>query len=117
MGLWRARKLSHEQCIDHLQESRCFNASGLVEQVRYAQQEEKRKTAEEQMRKLHAMLRLMLRPFIEHDMVVEWKKQYGAANYGVEHRFKSLLLKGVTRKGKTLFAENIFGEEQTFSVQ
>lgn len=117
IALWRRRKLSHSQTIEQLIASRCSGCRGIVEHVRYIEQEEKRLKWAQQRKEVCIMLQRTMKPFIQHDLVSKWKEQYVKEQYGVAKRFETLLLKGETRLGKTSFAENIFGEDATLTVQ
>ena len=69
------------------------------------------------MLQVNALLARHLRPFIKHPMVEQWKQQYDPSRYGEDRRFQTLLLRGASRKGKTCFAESLFGEKNSIIVQ
>ena len=114
--LWTARKLWHEQAIEDVINSRSHSAESVVQHIRYVQNEEKKKAWAVQVRLVQASLQPQMRPFITHPIVEEWKKQYLPQRYGRVPRFEMLLLRGKSRAGKTMFAQNLFGPERTIVV-
>lgn len=117
LTLWRNKKLSHRQAIEQLHVCRGHNIMNLVKEIRYQEEQEKLAAWEVQRRAVCAMLQRTMRPFIQHPVVLAWKPQYDKVNYGVLKRFNTLVLRGPTQLGKTSYAENIFGEEATLTVQ
>ena len=89
----------------------------LVREIRYHEEQEKLAAWAVQRRELCALLQRTMRPFIQHPVVLDWKKQYEKINYGVLKRFNTLVLRGPTQLGKTSYAEAIFGESSTLTVQ
>ena len=117
LTLWRSRKLSHQQAIEQLHVCRGHNIMNLVREIRYHEEQEKLAAWAVQRRELCALLQRTMRPFIQHPVVLDWKKQYEKINYGVLKRFNTLVLRGPTQLGKTSYAESIFGESATLTVQ
>ena len=117
VGLWQKRKLSHDKTIRDLHACRGSHCRALVEQVRYHEQQEKQERWEAEKQELVLKLQQTMRPFISHDVVVKWKKWYGPEFYGILKRFPVLLLRGPSQLGKTSFAESVFGESVTLTVQ
>ncbi len=62
-----------------------------------------------------------MRPFWEIPLVTEWAQQYKQdspnSGYGVQARFKFLVLTGPSCYGKTQFAKAIFGVQNTLLIQ
>jgi hypothetical protein len=62
-----------------------------------------------------------MRPFWEIPLVTEWAQQYKHdspnSGYGVQARFKFLVLTGPSCFGKTQFAKAIFGAQNTLLIQ
>lgn len=117
LSLWQKRKVTHTQAIQQLHACRGHNCRQLVEHVRYHEQEEKQERWAAERRELICKLQLTMRPFITHDVIEKWKGWYRSEFYGVLKRFPVLLLRGVSQLGKTSFAESVFGEEVTLTVQ
>ena len=116
LNVWRARKLSHEQCIKDVVLTRARGAAATVDHVNYImnQECEQKEAAEEE--ELTRLLSKHMKAFITHPIVEQWRSQYVPANYGKLFRFKILLLRGWSRAGKTMFAKHIFGEDRTVIV-
>ena len=117
LTLWRSRKLSHKQAIHDLHVCRGHNIINAVKDIRYNEEQEKLAKWEVQRREVCALLQRTMRPFIQHPIVLAWKQQYEQKNYGVLKRFNTLVLRGPTQLGKTSYAESIFGETATLTVQ
>ena len=117
LTLWRSRKLSHKQAIEQLHVCRGHNIINLVRDIRYHEEQEKLAAWSVQRREVCRLLQLTMRPFIQHPVVLSWKQQYEQWNYGVLKRFNTLVLRGPTQLGKTSYAESIFGEAATLTVQ
>ena len=117
LTLWRTRKLSHQQAIQQLHVCRGHNIMHAVREIRYNEEQEKLAAWAAQRRELCALLQRSMRPFIQHPVVLAWKQQYEKINYGVLKRFNTLVLRGPTQLGKTTYAESIFGESETLTVQ
>ena len=117
LTLWRSRKLSHRQAIEQLHVCRGHGVPNIVQQIRYTEEQEKLAVWERQRREVCVMLQRTMRPFIQHPVVLAWKQQYEKVNYGVLKRFNTLVLRGPTQLGKTSYAESIFGEQATLTVQ
>ena len=117
MSMWQAHKITHDLAIQELYRTRGTASVRFVEHVRAVQQYEKEKSERAQQRELSMMLQKLLRPFIQHPVVDAWKTQFADQKYGVEWRFKFLLLRGCSQAGKTVFAENLWGAENTVVVQ
>jgi len=113
LKLWRVRKLSHAECMRQLTLTRCANLQSLIDNVRYVQQLEHKQEWVKQRLTVTRSLASLANPFLKHDVVENWKMQYTSANYGVERRFKILVLRGESMAGKSSFAESLFGEENT----
>lgn len=63
------------------------------------------------------MLESNLAQFIDTPPVIrEWLDQYHEKNYGVNDRFKPLVLDGDSRFGKTTWAQSFFGQKYTCMV-
>lgn len=117
LSLWTAKKFSHEQAIADLYRTRCPAAAQVIQFVKFIQQHEKEKDEEVQQQFVEQELAKGLRPFIKHCAVEKWKMQYLPEMFGRLHRFKVLVLRGNSQAGKTLFAQSLFGEKQTLTVQ
>ena len=117
LQLWQQRKLTHSQAIQHLHASRGSHSRSLVEHVRYHEQEEKKEQWAIQRAQLGQLLQRTMRPFIYHDVVAKWQEQYRPEFYGTIKRFETLLLRGSSRLGKTSYAESLFGDAATLTVQ
>ena len=117
LTLWRSKKLSHKQAIEQLHVCRGHNIINLVRDIRYHEEQEKLAAWSVQRREVCRLLQLTMRPFIQHPVVLSWKQQFEQRNYGVLKRFITLVLRGPTQLGKTSYAESIFGEDATLTVQ
>ena len=113
MKMWQAHKLTHDLAMKELYRTRGPASLRYVENIMRVQQYEREMAELEEQRKVAKMLQKGLRPRIQHPHVEEWKAQYEPQWYGVSRRFKFLLLRGCSRAGKTVFAENLWGEENT----
>ena len=116
MSMWRAKKLDHEAAKRELVRSVGLSARRALEHIDWIDQLEKQARDLEEQRTVHVLLAQSIRPFIEHPVVNEWSKQYTQEEYGTTRRFRMLLLRGFTRAGKTMFAENLFGEQHSLVV-
>ena len=117
LTLWRSKKLSHKQAIEQLHVCRGSNIMNSVRDIRYHEEQEKLAAWSLQRREVCRLLQLTMRPFIQHPVVLSWKQQYEQRNYDVLKRFNTLLLRGPTQLGKTSYAESIFGEVATLTLQ
>ena len=116
MKMWQAHKVSHDGAIEELYRTRGAVSLRFIQHIQVVQTHEKVKAERAEQRELSRKLQKMLRPRIEHPVVNEWLKQYSKESYGVTRRFKFLLLRGCSQAGKTVFAENLLGEETTIVV-
>ena len=117
MNMWQGHKVNHELAIKELYRTRGPVALRFIQHIEAVQQYEKEKSEHAAQREVNKLLEKMLRPFIEHPLVDEWKAQYSLQSYGVCRRFKFLVLRGCSQAGKTVFAENLWGEQNTIVVQ
>ena len=117
MSMWQAHKITHDLAIKELYRTRACASQKFIEQVRSVQQHEKEQRDRAEWRELCKMLQKSLRPFIHHPIVEQWKAQFTAETYGVFRRFKFLVLRGDSQAGKTVFAENLWGEAKTIVLQ
>ena len=117
MKMWQAHKLTHDLAMKELYRTRGPASLRYVENIMRVQQYEREMAELEEQRKVAKMLQKGLRPRIQHPHVEEWKAQYEPQWYGVAKCFKFLLFRGCSRAGKTVFAENLFGEEHCVLVQ
>ena len=117
LSLWTAKKFSHEQAIADLYRTRCPAASQVIQFVQSIQQHEKEMDEESQQKFVEQELAKGLRPFIKHSAVEKWKLQYLPENFGRLRRFKVLVLRGNSQAGKTLFAQSLWGDRKTLTVQ
>jgi hypothetical protein len=104
------------ECIRQLTLTRCSNLASIIENVRHVQQLEFKQEWAQQRRLVTRSLASSALPFLRHEVVEDWKLQYTPAKYGVERRFKILVLRGASMAGKSSFAESLFGEENTLVV-
>ena len=117
LSLWTAKKFTHEQALVDLYRCRCPAALPVIDFVRSIQQHEKELLEKEQQLLVEQELSKGLRPFISHSDVEKWKSQYLPENWGRTRRFKVLVLRGNSQAGKTMFAQSLWGDKRTLTVQ
>ena len=117
--LWQRRKLSHSGAKKEVIGARGHTASYLRE-IDLIEQLELKIEIEREKAIIDAMLARAFKPsrFIEE--VDLWLLQYSRDGpfsiWGVESRFKFLVLTGPSSLGKTQFAKKLFGEKRTLTV-
>jgi hypothetical protein len=104
------------ECIRQLTLTRCHNLDSLISNVRHVQQLDFKQEWAQQRLVVTRSLASSALPFLRHDVVENWKLQYTPAKYGVERRFKILVLREASMAGKSSFAKSLFGEENTLVV-
>ena len=69
---------------------------------------------EQELRRIDAAFQQTLLPSVPWPSIVcDFMSQFRAQNFGFDGRFKPLVLDGPTRLGKSVFASQLFGSEQT----
>ena len=109
IGFWRVRKLSHEQCIEDLLLSRepsCLRLISLVENVRIMETDKARGASRAC---LLSLLVASLGAFRAHKNIDCFLAQFIEAQTKPCFRFKTLLLRGRSRMGKSQRAVSLFG--------
>ena len=113
VSLWQQHKLAHETTQEQLLKTRTRGCDHYIHLVKYVAEEEESLTQAEEREKYRRQLAKCSKAFIVHAVVQDWILQYNRDQLGVLHRFRILLLLGETQAGKSMFAKNIFGFEQT----
>jgi len=117
LGQWRARKLSHEQCVEDLQLARDPSSVRLIELVRTIQRMERERLEHQVRQSLLAELEAGLGAFRGHSKIDEFLQRYASAKAGCpSFRFKFLLLRGRSRMGKSQKAMSLFGIAHTLPL-
>ena len=83
MNLWQAHKLPHDLAIEELYRTRGPVSLRFIQHIEAVQKHEKENSERRAQRELNKLLQKLLRPFIQHPLVAEWKKQYSEKLYGV----------------------------------
>ena len=114
LSQWRARKLSHEQCVQDLQLARDSFSVRLIELVRNIQRMETEEIQHHRQQAILAELEAGLGACRDHCNIDEFLQKYVSANAGrPSFRFKFLLLRGRSRMGKSQKAMSLFGIAHT----
>ena len=116
LTVWRSRKLDHNQAIKDVIRTRARGAAACVDHIRYIENAEREEETKQEETKVKELLRQHMKKFIVHPTVTKWIESYTQEFYGKSFRFKTLLLRGWSRAGKTMFAKHLFGEENTIVV-
>jgi len=116
LRLWQASKLTHEQTSVDLLRSRDPSALSLIKFLNYVREEEVKRAQSLSIRSLAKQLSMTLQHFRAHSVIDDWREQYTDACFGALFRFKSLLLRGASRCGKTQKAISLFGVDSTLVV-
>ena len=107
---WRQRKLSHQQCLEDLLESRDPSAIRLSDFVNAVRQRERERVEEAARNQLLGSLEVSLGAFRGHANIDKFLRQYDEASAGKPFwRFRFLLLRGRSRMGKTQKAMSLYG--------
>ena len=119
LGLWRLRKLSHESAKQEIIACR-VNVQRYLKEIEFIENKEAEIADQLEAQKVNELLARNFREFVKHDEVELWKLQYSSHAawdlYGIESRFKFLVLNGPSSTGKTCYAKNLFGQAQTLLV-
>ena len=116
LDLWQARKLSAEQAIDHLIRSRARGSANAIQLVETVQAKEKVLAHRDEIVEVQRRLFDHMSTFRSHPLIDDWLRQYQSTAYGTLSRFKTLVLKGMSRSGKSWKALSLFGTSATFKV-
>lgn len=113
---WQAYKMSDEAAVEDLVKSRGRGLIGALAMVDTASNKAKMLELKDQIEDVQAELFDTMRPFRSHPSIDEWLTQYQEEHYKKLSRFRSLLLSGGSRTGKTWKALSLFGAQATLKV-
>lgn len=116
MHLWQSRKISHTAAIRDLLACRDPAAHRLWQFVGAVRDGEEAEAGRQGMSEVVARAPSLLGAFREHLMIDRWLALFRPEAIEQSLRFKSLLLRGASRSGKSCKAQSIFGIERTLCV-
>ena len=116
LDLWQSRKLDASQAIDHLIRSRARGSANAIDLIEKLQAKEKLLAHKDSIIALQKALFGAMRTFRTHPQINDWAAQYHQDQFGKLSRFKTLVLKGMSRSGKSWKALSLFGPASTFKV-
>jgi hypothetical protein len=120
IALWTLRKLSHVKAQSEILQAR-GRVANYIKEITTVEAMEEEITVEAEKRQVHDSLSRRMRPFWEIPLVTDRAQQYKQdspnSGYGVQARFKFLVLTGPSCYGKTQFAKSIFGAQNTLLIQ
>ena len=87
-----------------------------MDNIRITTQKEHLDDQREEIERVQNMLIQSLGAFRSHPRITTFLEQFEEKNYGVKHRFKSLLLFGGSQIGKSSKAISLFGVHRTLKV-
>ena len=109
-------KMSLEDAIDEVLLTQVAVRSAVTD-LEFQIQRRDGKSMNIEAQRVQDMLESNLAQFIDTPPVIrEWLDQYHEKNYGVNDRFKPLVLDGDSRFGKTTWAQSFFGQKYTCMV-
>jgi len=119
MALWQLRKLSHSSAKSKIMQAR-GRVGVLLKEITTVESMEETLHIEIEQKRVEESLRAHMKPFWDVPLVNEWKAQYDKMGptvlYGIQARFKFLVLNGPSCYGKTQYAQSIFGPAVTLLV-
>lgn len=113
---WASKKITHEVARELALQSRCLGADKLVHLITWTEEREQSEHICRKADALRVQLETGLTAFRPSRAVVEWQRQYREDAVETALRFKSLLLAGKSRSGKTRKAISIFGHTRSLVV-
>ena len=113
---WQKDKISTEDAKAEIYRSRALGSEKMLRQIEFHERASKQVETKNTSNHLLCKLKQKETKF-RHDPTVEgWARQFVDVFTNPLHRYRSLLLRGESRAGKTAFAVNIFGYERSLVV-
>ena len=111
MSMWRQGKITLQTCRTDCLQVREVGVQRMISFLEWYEAQGTRAQHENLTTRILIMEEQMCRPFQHHPKIEIWLAQY----HGTETlaRFKSLLLRGITRSGKTQKACSLYGFDRT----
>ena len=117
--LWQRRKMSHTDARAEIIGARGHTAS-YIKEIDYVEEMEHKIQMQKEKNIIDAMLAKAFKPWRWIEDVCLWRLQYDKegpfGRWGLDSRFKFLVLTGPSSLGKTQYAKDIFGEQSTLTV-
>ena len=113
-SMWRQGKITLETCRADCLQVREVGVQRMISFLEWYEAQQTRVQHEQLTARILAMEQQMCRPFRHHEKIDVWIGQYHGS--AVHARFKTLLLRGITRSGKTQKACSVYGFARTLVV-
>jgi len=113
---WKTRKMSDEDCERDLVRCRDRGAPAALASLDQIRKRQKSLDVAGEVFRVQSLLLEANTPFHDHTDIDRWMKQFGASTYGVQARFKMLVLVGDTLQGKTSKGMSLFGPSKTLKL-
>lgn len=114
--MWQSHKMSTESTKKQLLQSRNMGAAKLIQMLDAHAAEEEKACIEASLALFRVGIEGGFTTFRTHHLIDEFMSQWQEHSSKPLTRYKSLLLRGESRSGKTLRAMGLFGSEATFPV-
>ena len=114
--LWQLHKMTTESTKKQLLQSRNMGAAKLIAMLDAHAAEEEREFTEAALATFRVGIEGRFTSFRGHPLIDVFMAQWQGAGATPQTRYKSLLLRGESRSGKTLRAMSLFGSEATLPV-
>ena len=114
MSMWRQGKITLETCLADCLRVREVGANRMISFLEWYAEQQARVQREQLTARIMLTEQQQWRPFRHHDNIDKWIMQYHGD--AVQVRFKTLLLRGTPRSGKTQKACSIYGFARTLVV-
>ena len=109
--------MSDEDCEKDLVRCRDRGAPAALTCLDQIRKRQKILDIEEEVKAVHESIESKQRPFRDHPDIQKFQKQFDPSTYGVQARFKMLVLIGDTQQGKTSKAMSLWGSRKTLKLQ
>lgn len=113
---WKMGKMSDDDCDKDLVRCRDRTAPSALAALDMIRKRTKMLDLEEDVANVQRSLEAGRRGFRQHAKIDEFMMQFQASTYGVESRFRCLVLVGGTQQGKTSKGMSLWGSTRTLKV-
>ena len=113
---WKTRKMTDEDCERDLVLCRDRGAPAALASLDQIRKRQKAIDVAEEVQRVQEMIESQNTPFHDHADVDRFLLQFGSSTYGVQSRFKMLVLVGDTLQGKTSKGMSLFGSKRTLKL-
>ena len=113
-GMWRQGKITLETCRSDIIQCREVGVQRMMNFLEWYESHNTRALHDRLTASILTMEEAECRPFMHHELIDTWLMQYHGRDR--QARFRTLLLRGITRSGKTQKACSIYGFARTLVV-